>query len=74
VTSPLDDLEDMYHNEIRAGVVKDWQSLIQDKLREAHVSALQQALVEGLAQADRGKLRDGPSVIAELRGMLERRR
>jgi antitoxin ParD1/3/4 len=64
----------LYNNQ--SEVVREALRLLseQDKVRESHVTALQQALVEGLAQADRGELRDGPSVMAELRGVLERRR
>jgi antitoxin ParD1/3/4 len=77
------ELEDLIRKKVESGLYNNQSEVVrealrllsqQDKLREAHVSALQQALVEGLAQADRGELRDGPSVIAELRGMLERRR
>ena len=46
----------------------------QDRLRAAHLQGLQVALSEGLAQADRGELRDGAEVMKELRGLLKRRR
>lgn len=77
------ELEDLIRKKVESGLYNSQSEVVrealrllseQDRLREAHVSALQQALIEGLAQADRGEVRDGPAVIAEIRGMLERRR
>jgi antitoxin ParD1/3/4 len=45
-----------------------------DRQREAHLDGLRKALAEGLAQADRGELLDGASVVAEMRGRLKSRR
>ena len=46
----------------------------QDRLREAHLTKLRGALAEGLKQADRGELLDGPEVVAEMRQSLRRRK
>lgn len=64
----------LYNNQ--SEVVREALRLLgeQDRLRESHIAALQGALVEGLAQAERGELKDGPSVLAEIRQLLERRR
>ena len=64
----------LYNN--HSEVIREGLRLIeeQDRLREAHMKGLQAALAEGLAQADRGELRDGAEVMAELRGLLQRRR
>lgn len=45
----------------------------QDRLREAHLAQLRGALAEGLAQADRGELLDGPQAVAEVRKELRKR-
>ena len=45
----------------------------QDRLREAHLEELRGAIAEGLEQADRGELLDGPEVLADLRALLRRR-
>jgi antitoxin ParD1/3/4 len=64
----------LYNNQ--SEVVREALRLLaeQDKLREAHHKELRAALAEGLAQADRGELRDGPKVVAEVRRSLRRRK
>ncbi|MEZ6016079.1 MAG: type II toxin-antitoxin system ParD family antitoxin [Planctomycetota bacterium] len=77
------ELEDLVRRKVEAGLYNNQSEVIrealrllaeQDRLREAHMDGLQRALAEGLAQADRGELRDGAEVMAELRAMLKRRR
>jgi Arc/MetJ-type ribon-helix-helix transcriptional regulator len=46
----------------------------QDRLREKHLEHLRGTLAEGLAQADRGELLDGPKAVAKVRESLRRRR
>ena len=48
--------------------------LERDRLLDAQRQRLRGALAEGLAQADRGELLDGPEVVAELRDRLRRRK
>lgn len=57
-------------------VIREGLRLIegQDRLRGAHLNGLQSALAEGLAQADRGDLRDGAEVFTEVKALLKRRR
>lgn len=64
----------LYNNQ--SEVVREALRLLeaQDRIRDAHVVRLQEALADGLAQADRGELLDGPQVMAELRGSLRQRR
>ena len=63
----------LYNNQ--SEVVREALRLLaeQDRLREAHLGKLRESLAEGLAQADRGELLDGPAVVAELRGSLRKR-
>lgn len=77
------ELEDLVRRKVESGlynnnseVIREGLRLIeeQDRLREAHMVGLRTALAEGLAQADRGELRDGAGVMAELRGLLKKRR
>ena len=64
----------LYNNQ--SEVVREALRLLaeQDRLREAHLTNLRGALAKGLAQADRGKLLDGPKVVAEMRKSLRRRK
>ena len=64
----------LYNNQ--SEVVREALRLLveQDRLREAHLEKLRGALAEGLAQADRSKLLDGPEVVAEVRESLRKRR
>lgn len=63
----------LYNNQ--SEVVREALRLMaeQDRLREAHTADLRRALAEGLRQADRGELFDGPKVVADLRKALRRR-
>lgn len=64
----------LYNNQ--SEVVREALRLLaqQDRLREAHAEKLRGALAKGLAQADRGELVDGPSVVREIRGALGKRK
>ena len=64
----------LYNNQ--SEVVREALRLLvdQDRLREAHLAELRGALAEGLAQADRGELHDGPLTISELKQSLKKRR
>jgi len=64
----------LYNNQ--SEVVREALRLLaeQDRLREAHTANLRGVLAEGLAQADRGELVDGPKSVAEVRKSLRRRK
>lgn len=64
----------LYNNQ--SEVVREALRLLaeQDRLREAHTAKLRGVLAEGLAQADRGELVDGPKSVAEVRKNLRRRK
>lgn len=64
----------LYNNQ--SEVVREALRLLveQDRLREAHLERLRTALVEGLAQADRGDLHEGKAVVDELRTSLRSKR
>jgi antitoxin ParD1/3/4 len=64
----------LYNNQ--SEVVREALRLLveQDRLREAHLGKLRGALAEGVAEADRGALLDGPEVLSELRSALRRRK
>lgn len=60
----------LYNNQ--SEVVREALRLLaeQDRLREAHLVKLREALAAGLEQADRGELLDGSKVIDEMRAFL----
>jgi antitoxin ParD1/3/4 len=62
----------LYNNQ--SEVVREALRLLaeQDRLCEAHLGSLRGALAESLVQADRGRLRDGPRVVADVRQSLRR--
>jgi len=64
----------LYNNQ--SEVVREALRLLaeQDRLREAHLKDLRGALADGLAQANRGELQDGPKVVADVRRSLRRRK
>ena len=66
----------LYNNQ--SEVVREALRLLaeQDRLREAHLTTLRGALAytEGLEQAARGELLDGPEVVAEVRQSLRQRK
>jgi antitoxin ParD1/3/4 len=77
------DLEALVHRKVQSGLYNNQSEVVrealrllaeQDRLREAHLDKLRGALNEGLAQADRGELADGPQAIADVRASLRRRR
>jgi antitoxin ParD1/3/4 len=53
-------------------VVRDALRLLadRDRIREAHLQGLRNALAEGVAQADQGALLDGDAVVEEMRDYL----
>ena len=63
----------LYNNQ--SEVVREALRLLaeQDRLRQAHLARLREALATGLREADRGELLDGPGVVQEMRESLRRR-
>jgi antitoxin ParD1/3/4 len=77
------ELEKLVLQKVRSGqynnnseVVREALRLMveRDRLQELHVQYLKDALAEGIAQADRGELIDGPTAVSEVRESLRRRR
>ncbi len=77
------ELVELIHNKVRSGLYNNQSEVVrealrllveQDRIREAHLERLRGALAEGLAQADRGELLDGPQAVEELRELLRERR
>lgn len=77
------ELEELVQRKVQSGLYNNQSEVVrealrllaeQDRLREAHLEKLRGALAEGLAQADRGELLDGPGVVAEVRKSLRQRR
>jgi len=73
------ELEKLIQDKVRSGLYNNQSEVVrealrllveQDRIREAHVEQLRGALAEGLAQADRGELSDGPAVVDKLRTLL----
>lgn len=64
----------LYNNQ--SEVVREALRLLaeQDKLREARLAHLREALTEGLAQAARGELVDGRNAVTKLRQRLRSRK
>lgn len=76
------ELEELVRRKVASGLYNNQSEVVrealrllaeQDRLREAHIGRLGEALAEGLAQADRGELRDGPEAIAQVQKELRRR-
>ena len=77
------ELEELVQKKVASGLYNNQSEVVrealrllaeQDRLREAHLKQLRGALAEGLAQANRGDLQDGPKVVAEVRRSLQRRK
>lgn len=77
------DLEALVQRKVQSGLYNNQSEVVrealrllvqQDRVREAHLEKLRGALAEGLAQADRGELLEGPKVVSEVRESLRRRR
>lgn len=77
------ELEELVRRKVRSGLYNNQSEVVrealrllaeQERLREAHLEKLRGALAEGLAEADRGELLDGPEVVEELREHLRQRR
>ena len=77
------ELEELVQRKVASGLYNNQSEVVrealrllaeQDRLREAHLKQLRGALAEGLVQAERGELRDGPKVVAEVRDALRRRK
>ena len=64
----------LYNNQ--SEVVREALRLLeeQDRLREAHFGRLRMAVAESLGRADRGRLQEGPEVVAEVGQSLRRRK
>ena len=64
----------LYNNQ--SEVVREALRLLaeQDRVREAHLAKLRDAIAVGLEQANRGELLDGEEVMNELRASLRRKR
>ncbi|PCJ54808.1 MAG: type II toxin-antitoxin system ParD family antitoxin [Planctomycetota bacterium] len=76
------ELEIMIQNKVRSGLYNNQSEVVrealrllaeQDKIRSSHIDRMQAALVQGLVQADRGELVDGPGAVAKLRKGLKKR-
>lgn len=77
------ELERLIHEKVQSGLYNNQSEVVrealrllveQDRLRREHTEKLSSALVEGLAQADRGELIDGEEVVRELQSFLQARR
>lgn len=77
------ELEDLIQRKVQSGLYNNQSEVVrealrllaeQDRLRETHLEKLRGALAEGLSQADRSELLDGPGVVAEVRKSLRQRR
>jgi antitoxin ParD1/3/4 len=63
----------LYNNQ--SEVVREALRLLaeQDRIREAHLVRLREALAQGLAEASRGDLLPGDAVVEEMRGLVASR-
>ncbi len=77
------ELEALVQRKVKSGLYNNQSEVVrealrlmeaQDRIRDTHLTYLRDALADGLAQADRGELLDGPSVIAQLRHSLKHHR
>ncbi len=76
-------LESMIQDKVRSGLYNNQSEVVcealrlmaeQERLHEAHLVRLREALADGLSQADRGELQGGPGVIEDLGAFLRDRR
>ena len=77
------ELEELIHRKVASGLYNNQSEVVrealrllaeQDRLREAHLVELRTALAEGLEQANRGELLDGPKAVADVRESLRRQK
>lgn len=77
------ELEELVQRKVASGLYNNQSEVVrealrllaeQDRLLEAHLGKLRGALSEGLAQADRGELLDGPATVSEVRESLRKPR
>jgi len=77
------ELEELVQRKVASGLYNNQSEVVrealrllaeQDRLREAHLKQLRGALAEGLTQANRGELQDGPEVVADVRRSLRGRK
>jgi antitoxin ParD1/3/4 len=77
------ELEELVQRKVASGLYNNQSEVVrealrllaeQDRLREAHLKQLRGALAEGLTQASRGELQDGPKVVADVRRSLRGRK
>lgn len=73
------ELERLVQEKVKSGLYNNQSEVVrealrlmaeQDRVREAQLAGLRQALAQGVAEADRGELLDGPTVIKEMRDKL----
>lgn len=76
------ELEELIRRKVASGLYNNQSEVVrealrllaeQDRLREAHGARLRQALAEGLEQADRGELLEGPEVVREARESVRKK-
>ena len=76
------ELEMMVQKKVQSGLYNNQSEVVrealrllveQDKIRSAHANRLQAALAKGLAEAENGKLADGPRAVADLRKGMRKR-
>lgn len=76
------ELEELIRRKVASGLYNNQSEVVrealrllaeQDRLREAHAARLREALAEGLEQADRGELLEGPEVVREARESVRKK-
>lgn len=71
------ELEALVRGKVESGLFRSSSEVVRHALRvmlqseEAHLDYLRRAIAEGIAQADRGELLDGPAVFERLRKKYE---
>ena len=77
------ELEELVRKKVESGLYNNQSEVIreglrlladQERIRESHLVRLRDAVAEGLEQADRGELLDGPEALEELRAERRDRR
>lgn len=77
------ELEELVQRKVESGLYNNQSEVVrealrllveQDRMREAQLTQLRGALAEGIEQADRGELFNGPAVVAKMRQDLAKRK
>jgi antitoxin ParD1/3/4 len=77
------ELERLVQEKVRSGLYNNQSEVVraalrvfveQERLREAQLERLRTSLTEGIQQADRGELLDGPATVRSVRRSLKRPR